>query len=295
MRLALAQIARGEEPTGEVVVPGVLSWDEYQKRSKLWSEFEKTVSLNAEFYKGKGVWLFPQDVLKRSLELARTLKQNRIPRRARALGVDAAEGGDDSVWTIIDTFGLIFQLALKTKDTNNIPGLTLGLIKEYRLNPENVVFDRGGGGKQHVDRLRAMGYDVRSIGFGESATEPHQERKTSSIRPPTAARVDRAESRYVYKNRRAEMYGLTSELFVSEQGFAVPMEFSETLRQLKPLPKQYDGEGRLYLPPKDKPSEGYTGVTIKQLLGRSPDHADSLVLAVFGMLRKPQKVMVGGM
>lgn len=291
VRLALQQIARGEEPTGEVLVPGVLTWDEYKKRRKLWDKIQQCVSLDADFYKGAEVYLFPKEVLTRAVELAIRLKN--LPRRARSMGVDSAEGGDDTVWTIIDRLGIIFQLSIKTQDTADIPGTTLGLMREYHLSPENVFFDRGGGGLQHVHRLRRMGHDVRTIGFGESAKDANKDRKTSTIGPRPAEKVETTEAGYAYKNRRAEMYGLTSQLLASETGFAIDSIYGETLRQLKVIPKLYDGEGRLYLPPKDKTSENYTGRTLKQMLGRSPDQADSLVLAVFGMLRKPTKRVAG--
>jgi len=39
----------------------------------------------------------------------------------------------------------------------------------------------------------------------------------------------------------------------------------------------------MYLPPKDKPTTTHKGVTIKKLIGCSPDEADSLVLAVYAL------------
>lgn len=293
VRLAMAQISRGEKPTNEIIVPGVLSWEEYQKRRQMWDEIQQCVSLDGEFYMGKGIWLFPAEIIKLSVSLAQQYARISMPRHAKAMGIDAAEGGDSTVWTVVDMLGVIFQLSVKTSDTADIPGRTIGLMKEYHILPESVVFDRGGGGKEHADRLRQLGYDVRTIGFGESATPPNQERKTSMIRPPVAARVQDVETKYLYKNRRAEMYGLLSQMMGSEKGFAIPGKYSETLRQLKPLPKQYDGEGRMWLPPKDKPHPEYTKITIRQMIGRSPDEADSLVLAIYGMLKKPRKVMVG--
>ena len=95
----------------------------------------------------------------------------------------------------------------------------------------------------------------------------------------------------MYKNRRAEMYGILARLV--KNGFGIPPDYDELIRQLKVLPKLFDGEGRMYLPPKDKPSEGYRGKTIKQMLGGSPDEADSLVLAVYGMVRRPEVKTAG--
>lgn len=291
VRLGLAQVAAGKKPTDEVLVPGLKTYSEYVKNRMLWDPIQQCVSLDAEFYKGKEVYLFPEASLQRARKLAEQLRNR--PRRAKSMGVDAAEGGDDTVWTIIDEFGIIDQVSIKTADTADIPGRTIALIKQHGLRADQVFFDRGGGGKQHADQLRRRGYDVRTIGFGEAATDPHKTRKTSTVKAPVKQRVDVQESAYVYKNRRAEMYGLLSNLLESEPGFAIPGRFAETLRQLAPIPKMYDGEGRLYLPPKDKPHANYKGSTIKQLVGRSPDQADSLVLAVYGMVQKPVKAMAG--
>lgn len=291
VRFALAQIERGEEPTGEVLVPGVLSWDEYQKRRRTLDSIEQSVILDAEFYKGPELFLFPDDVLWQARQAAEFLIGR--SRQALSMGVDSAEGGDSTSWTITDMLGMIHQYSAKTKDTSVIVDLTIEFIKEYRLNPEMVLFDRGGGGLEHAHQLRRRGYDVRTVGFGESATDPHKDRKTSTIKAPVKDRVDRSESKYAYKNRRTEMYARTAELFNRPEGFAVDAKYKDVIKQLKVIPKDYDQEGRLKLPPKDKPHPNYTGVTMKGLLGRSPDEADSLVLAVFGMMCKLPKVMVG--
>lgn len=295
VRLALAQIAAGKQPTGEILIPGVIDWHLYQTRRKHWDPQRQTIGLDAQFYRGRDVMMFPEDQLKRSLAIARNLLANPPRRRPKSMGVDAAEGGDSTVWTIVDELGIIFQLSMKTADTSDIPGQTLGLMKDHRLLPEDVFFDRGGGGRQHADQLRRRGYDVRTVGFGEGAGSDNRERRTSTVKPPVGQRVETRELRYAYKNRRAEMYALTSELICGEQGFAIPVRYYETIQQLKIIPKYYDNEGRLYLPPKDKPTPTYQGVTIKGILGRSPDEADSLVLAVYGMVRRPKKVTAGAL
>lgn len=318
VRLGLAQKARGEEPSNEILVDGVMTYGEYVRHCRTMDPLQQSVSLAAKFYKGAEIKLFPQEPLKRSVILARDLgshiilpsipinartiyplldmintKYPRKKRRAQAMGVDSAEGNDDTVWTIVDRLGIIYQLAVKTADTANVPTITVRLMREFGLDGTQVFFDRGGGGKQHVDQLRKRGFEVRAVGFGEAPTDPHKVHKTGTIKAPKAQRLDDSDSKYAYKNRRAELYGLTSVLICGESGFAIPAEYKELLRQLKAIPKKYDNEGRLYMLPKDKPSDSYTGKTLKQILGRSPDQADSLALAVYGMMRKPNIVVAG--
>lgn len=291
VRLALLQMARGEVPTGEMLVPGVKSWSEYQKNRELWDEYQQCVSLDAEFYKGKQLYLYPSDWLNLSNRKASKLSPKR---RGRALGIDTAEGGDDSVWTIVDDLGVIKQVSKKTPNTNDIIGQTLALMREFRVDAENVVFDQGGGGLEHADRLRAMGHNVRTVAFGEAASsiDVFARGRIRSL----VSRIQEKENRYAYKNRRAEMYGILRQLLEpveDESGnpvsnFAIPVEYQELRRQLSAMPLRYTEDGRLFLPPKNRPPGSKSKEqTIHDLIGCSPDEADSLVLATFGMLVKP--------
>src|SRR5215204_6203156 len=92
VRLALAQRADGLTPNGQNIVPGALSWRDYLKRRATWDEIRQCIGLDAEFYEGKEVLLFPPLWLNRAEEAARKLRgQTRSP---SAMGVDPAEGGD---------------------------------------------------------------------------------------------------------------------------------------------------------------------------------------------------------
>lgn len=277
-----------------LLIPGVLTYDLYEQRRRLWDDVKQKIGLDGEFYEGKSVLLYPPQMLDESARRAETLPKNR---QAETMGVDPAEGGDSSVWTIIDNDGIIEQISMKTPDTADIPNETIRLIHKYNLPPEKVLFDRGGGGKQHADTLRRKGFSVRTVAFGEAASPEQRKRFRMGARAQTRKIED--EARYVYKNRRAEMYGLLRfELLEPDEGvpiFAIPKECNELRRQLAPIPLQYDGEGRLYLPPKNKRSSQSNEVTLTELLKCSPDEADSLVLAVFGLFNVPQKKKLGAL
>jgi hypothetical protein len=186
---------------------------------------------------------------------------------------------------------LIRLVSIKTPDTSTIPNMTIALMKEHQVPAECVGFDRGGGGKQHADALRAMGYPVRTIAFGE-AVMPEPRRYQAAF----GERVAERETRYTYLNMRAAMYGELSQLLdpaANPQGFGLPVEYSELRRQLAPIPRLYDKEGRLKMLPKNRTSAGSNEKTLTEILGCSPDQADSLVLAIHVMLHKTTRAQAG--
>lgn len=297
VRLGLAQEARGEEPTNQIIVPGVLSYAEYVKRRQVWDKVQQCVSLDGEFYEGGEVLLFPPAWLDAAEDLARRLRAQQAsggrPRRAKAIGCDPAEGGDKSAWVVGDELGVIEVLSLKTPNTNDVPAHTLRLMNKYGVDARNVAFDRGGGGKQHADRLRASGYDVRTVAFGESLT-PDPRRGATSF----GDRVDAREERYAYVSRRAEMYDLLSRQLdpdLNPRGFALPPWVPELRRQLAPIPRLYDKESRMRIPPKSRPASGPGSkeVCLIDLIGHSPDEADALVLMTYALLRPQPRSTAG--
>ena len=288
VRLAEKQEREGKEVTNETIVPGVIDYTTYQNRREFWDEVRQCIGLDAEFYEGADVLMFPPAWLTKAEEYATTLSTRR---EGEAIGVDPAEGGDSPCWSIVDHKGLIDLISKKTSDTSTISGETIALMTKYKIKPEKVFFDRGGGGKQHADRLRAQGYNVKTVAFGESVLGSYRFHWHRTQKQ----RIEQEEDRYVYKNRRAQMYGILRELLdpINEQQFGISEKFVELRRQLAPIPLTTDQEGRLYLLPKDAPprSDGAksTAQTLKKLLGCSPDEADSLVLAVYGMVAVPTR------
>lgn len=290
VQLAFSQIRQGVSPTGEVVIPGVIDYATYANRREIWDEVRQCIGLDGDFYEGTQILLYPPEWLNAAETRADVLEDRR--RVAKAIGCDPAEGGDSSCWAVIDELGLIDLISLKTPDTMAVPNTTLALMRKYNVSAERVVFDRGGGGKQHADLLRSKGHRVRTVGFGESPTDPGRFNRHMKTKDH---RISIDETMYVYKNRRAEMYGLLSEAInpESDQPFSLPARFTELRRQLSPIPRLYDGEGRLYLPSKNKRSPNSREQTLVEMLGCSPDEADALVLAYFGYVTKPMRRIAG--
>ena len=269
--------------TGIDEYPGLINLAEYKHRREHWSEFKQTIGLDAQFYAGADLMLFPAAVLADAKERARTLPSRRY---GVAMGIDPAEGGDNTCWAIVDGKGLIMLVSKRTADTNVIIGETLQLIKQFAIEPGKVCFDAGGGGKQHADRLRAMGYPVQTVRFGESVSlDP----KRGIV--PLKHRLDVREEKYVYVNRRAELYGELSQKVAA--GFGIPAQYSELLRQLSLFPYHYDGEGRMYIPSKNKRKPESKERTLIDIIGNSPDEADALAVAVHAMTKRSHRVTVG--
>src|SRR6185369_12448358 len=107
-----------------------------------------------------------------------------------------------------------------------------------------VLFDRGGGGFQIANNLRSNGYNVRTVPFGGSPTLPIRRG-----RQRLEQRKEVVEERYAFVNLRAQMYGELSEaveLKEGNQGWGLPAQYRELRRQLAPLPRWYDKEGRMF-------------------------------------------------
>jgi len=104
------------------------------------------------------------------------------------------------------------------------------------------------------------------------------------------------EDRYIFKNRRAEMYGLLRQRLDPGNEFtpqfAMPKEYTELRMQMSRIPLLYDGEGRMYLPSKSKKNKDSKETTLIDIIGHSPDELDSLVLAVYGLKDKSTKSVI---
>lgn len=301
VQAALMRKARGLDPGNEILIEGVLPYADYKKRRETWDPVAQCIGLDAQFWEGAEVLLYPPAWLNRAEAFALDLLMRGVPRQARCIGCDPGEGTASTCWSVVDSLGLLELLSIKTPDTSVIMNDTKGLMKKWGVPPEGVVFDRGGGGKQIADTMRAQGLSVRTVAFGEAVSQEPQRFKGAG--QAFADRINITEERYAYKNRRAEMYGTLREMldpglgYNSGTGFGIPAVYTELRRQLAPIPLLYDNEGRLFLPPKGRQFAGElqqqrgapTQKTMIELIGCSPDEADSLVLAIHGLTSKAKR------
>jgi hypothetical protein len=311
VRYAKEQEKVGVEITNDILVPGVMSYWKFKDRENKWDEVKKCIQLYGRFYKGKHTLLFPPQNLNKSERLVDSLRFKR--RVARAIGCDPGEGSAETAWYVVDDYGILEEVALQTLDTTEIFDTSIFLMRKWNVEPYNLLFDAGGGGKQHSDYLRRAGHDVSTIWFNESLQAPPQTWQRSAKKQKQVR-----EEKGVYKNRRAMMYGHLSDLIEPmvdvSQGvvsdypspsrefsdidgepliepdtrdpqprFCIPSQYRELRRQLALMPKLMDGEGKLYLPSKNRTEKDTNKKekTLSEIIGCSPDRADALVLAVF--------------
>lgn len=308
VRLGRAQLRAGREPTNEMLVPGVLSWADYAKRRSTWDKVKQCIGLDATFWEGAELLLYPCDWLNRAESIHAFLEGK--PRGAVAMGVDPAEGGDKTAFAVTDHKGLMDLIAYPTIDTSIIVPKAINLIKRLDLDPRRVCFDRGGGGKQLADELRSRGFPVRTVAFNE-AVGPEPDQQLGGWKNKRQ-RMEAKEEKYPYKDRRAEMYGRLRELIrppwvpgaelegllAPDQeragGFGLPAYFTELRRQLALIPLKYDQGGRMYLPPKRRKARmSQSERSLEEIIGNSPDEADALVLAVHGLHLPARKGRIG--
>lgn len=306
VRLALKEIEAGMEPSGRILVPGVKDYPSYVKHRKLWDPVKQCIQLDGMPYKGAKLLLFPPTWLDASETYAATLNPGRTGYK-RTMGVDSAMGGDNTSWAIGDELGMLHLISKKTPDTSVIIPKTLEYARAWNVQSENILFDAGGGGKPHADRMRQMGHPVRIISFGSSPVESNLVRR---MRTSKERRED-IESRMVYKNRRAQMYGLLRDAIdpalTTENEKPMPYALPSNVlnqpredegptlrRQLAVLPLLYNGEGQMYLPPKTKKAGANTQEqSLEEMIGCSPDEADAVVLMYFGQAVESTVFVVG--
>lgn len=178
--------------------------------------------------------------------------------RQRVIGIDfAAQGGDSCVATVLDRvtmehYELVEQIEWKDPDGMSSVGKIVELLG--RLKPDVAVLDVGGMGHVVHNRLSEVGLNIHRFDGGS----------TKGIDPK------------VYVNVRADGYYILKEWFA--RGWLMLKEKDKpVLKELEKIRFKYRSSGARLLLTKQELK--------KDMGGRSPDKADSLMMAVWGAVK----------
>ena len=180
------------------------------------------------------------------LSLLEAATRKDLPSGPVVLGVDVARsvGGDQNCVAVARGGRLEHLILWRSPDTME----TVQTVALYAAmyGPTRICVDEGGVGAGVVDRLRQIGYPVEGVPFGGGAQEPAR-----------------------FRNRRAEMFfGLRERL---ERGEVQLLRDDALIADLSALRYEFDQSGRILLEAKED---------ARRRLGRSPDRADAVALAL---------------
>ena len=163
----------------------------------------------------------------------------------RKLGIDCAgSGGDNNEFVVVDDVSILEKVTRQIADTYQLYNIANDLIKKYDIRRVNIDCT-GGFGNGIADMINHKNnIAVNRINF---AQKPNND---------------------IYLNARAEMYfNLVDKI---KEGFYI--DDLEIKEELQFTTYNINGTGKTLLCPKN---------TIKEMIGRSPDSADALALALY--------------
>lgn len=174
--------------------------------------------------------------------------QRKAAHGIRKMGIDCAgSGADNNVFTVVDDAGILEEVKIQIADTFKMFSIAQELIKKWDIRRINIDVT-GGFGNGAYDMLKAnyKNIIINGVNFGGKPKD---------------------EKRFV--NARAEMYFDGTDR-IRDDGFYVddPMIKEE----LQFTTYDINSAGKVLLCPKS---------VIKELIGRSPDSADALMLALY--------------
>lgn len=197
--------------------------------------------------------LFPMSLLEMSADAVPSVT-------GRKMGVDIAAGGTDKCVAVLMVDGRVAAVHSWAKEVHRDTMRTVAMIKalaeKWRVDGQDIGIDVIGVGAGVVDRLREMDIDVQGVNFGAG---------------PERDWDDVVGKHKQFMNRRAELYWVAHILLESGQ-MAIGRTYKQVWTDLLAITYTYQkGTLKLVITPKED---------IKKVLGRSPDFADAIVLAL---------------
>lgn len=185
-----------------------------------------------------------------------------MPDDDKHIGQDVAYyGSDANVALLLDRGRVATTVEWRGVDTQETAGRVRELAGKWGVAPGDVHIDLGAMGPGVVDPLVGAGWAVDPVQFGESP-KGDWAATTGTL---------------AFKNRRSELYWV-ARMLVRECRLDVPPDQPQIRQQLCQTRFLYTPKGEIAIEPKDR---------IRERIGRSPDHADALVLALSRGYRGP--------
>lgn len=166
-------------------------------------------------------------------------------------GMDFATAGRDStVGYVINNTGILEEITENKSDSHTHTSIILDVHERYKEIVECALDNSGGFGQGAYDNVKHKPFiHARAVSFSESPLKAD------------------------YRNIRAEMYMELAQAI--KDGFYIDKEkYPELVEELRHTKFFIDDLGKLRIIPKEM---------IKKEIGHSPDHADSLALAVYAL------------
>ena len=220
------------------------------------------VRVMGEFPDADEAGLYPLSLLERSAQCTPTAT-------GRHMGVDVARfGGDRSVAVLLVDNRVAGLHAWEKTDLMRSATIVYQLAEKWRvpLRAHAVHVDVVGLGAGLVDRLTQLGVLVDPVDFGWKAPE-------GRMRGDWSQYLGRDVK---FKNLRAELHWSARRL-LDEGQLVITENYSPIWTDMQGIPYRYTPGGELEIWPKDK---------IREMLGRSPDYSDALMVA----LSRPHRV-----
>jgi hypothetical protein len=222
--------------------------------AKLWGK-------DSNLYKSRVLGLFPDsdDCTLIPLSSIRTgLQLNDPIKDGKHMGVDIARfGADSNVAVILDNGIVTYAEEWSGIDLMPTTGKIIALMKEHKIKPENIHIDPIGVGAGVCSRLYELNYPIDEV--------------AASTKPVGDWHIYTTDTEFL--NRKAELWWAAS-LLIRTGRIIIPEEFDSIWRDLKDVRYSYDSRGKIKVESKED---------LKKRIGRSPDYADSLILALSRM------------
>jgi len=176
----------------------------------------------------------------------------RTRQRCNVIGIDVARFGDDNtVFTVMDNLQMLDLDWHNGKDTMKTAGKAIMLFREYGFSKKHdkfVIDDTGVGGGV-TDRLIELGYNVLPVNFGCASDDPE-----------------------IYANLKAEIFWNLRTVF--RAGDIAIIDRGKLCGEVPSVRYDMTSKGQIAIVDKK---------TMKKEGLDSPDFADSLALAVYGV------------